>query len=689
MQFRDTLYAAVIAAVCTLALATILPDFAALLVSVLVSQGVVSGVRRLRTSQRAEDASVPLASISHEIRTPLSGILGLTQLLMRMQPTPQQREYLESIKSSGQSLLRLMNDILDYSKIRSGGLEFAREEFRLRKWVRETVRSLAPQAHLSGLELAFWVEPDVPEEVVGDPSRLRQVLTNLLVNAIKFTREGEVAVTVSLLELAPDVAVLRFSVSDTGVGVAKEQRRSIFEAFSQGERDERAPSRSIAEGGVGLGLAIAKDLVDRMGGEIGLEAAAGGGSVFYFSARFELRPGAAMGDDTAPTDAFPAFDVLVVDDSRAQRIALEKQMMAWGFTVAVASDEASALDRNERERPFSFLLIDSHIPGVDTWALARKLQARNRVPAVLMTLAHEHVDTEVLREHGFLGYLTKPVAPTHLLRAMEIIRRGATVETPEDVQTQNMDRLALGGIRVVLAEDHPVNRTVVVAMLERIGCEVVAVTNGHQALELLKREKFDLGLLDVQMPEVDGLALAGAIRAREAGTGEHLPLIAVTAEARDVDRERCHQAGMDAFLSKPFEEEDLVTVMRRCLARPFGRVRNPRFDRAAALARTNGDAALLAELVVLFLQETPGTLEAIDHALLAQDSAAVERLAHRLKGSLLTLSAQRAASLTLDLETRVRSKPRAECEAVLAELTEELALLTPELEAVAELVKSR
>ena len=444
--------------------------------------------------------------------------------------------------------------------------------------------------------------------------------------------------------------------------------------------------------GRGLGLAIAKDLVEHMGGEIGLEASASGGSTFYFTARFELPAGGAMGDDTAPCDPLPGFAVLVIDDSPAQRTALEKQMKAWGFLVTTAYDEASSLEAMERDGPFSFLLVDSHIPGVDVWALAAKLQKRHPTPGVLMTLAHEHVDNEVMRAHGFHGHLTKPLAPTHLLRAIEIIRRGATVDSPEDVQTHNMDRLALGGIRVLLAEDHPVNRTVVVSMLERIGCDVVAVTNGQEALERLKpeqRERFDLALVDVQMPEVDGPALARAIRAREGGTGDHLPLIAVTARANEADRERCRHAGMDAFLSKPFQEEELVSLMRRCLADSNRSVSDPRFDHATALVRANGDVALLAELSTLFLDETPQTLRAIEAALAACDEVAVERLAHRLKGSLLMLSAAPAAKLALTLETTARTSSSAECEAVIGQLTAEIERLTPELEALAASVKSR
>lgn len=698
MRLRELIIAsaiAIVASVVALGLAPFVPDAVAVIVAAAASILAVALGRRFFGPGSAEQATVSLANISHEIRTPLNGILGMTQLLMRMRPTTQQQEYLEAIKSSGQSLLRLMNDILDYSKMRSGAIRFEHDPFRLRKWVRETVRGLAPQAHLSGLELAFWVEPDVPEDLVGDASRLGQVLTNLLVNAIKYTQVGEVALQVSLESLDDDAACLRFRVSDTGVGVPAGQRTSIFDAFAQGPQARSG----VGEGGAGLGLAIAKDLVERMGGDIGLEASpsggASGGSTFYFTARFELPEGGAMGDDTAPSDPLPGFEVLVVDDSPAQRKALEKQMTAWGFSVTTAYDEASSLEAVDRDRPFSFLLVDSHIPGVDVWAMIAKLQKRHRTPGVLMTLAHEHVDTELLRAHGFYGHLSKPLAPTHLLRAIEIIRRGAAVEAPEDVQTHTMDRLVLGGIRVLVAEDHPVNRTVVVSMLERIGCDVVTAVNGQEALELLETgrydgsERFDLALVDVQMPEVDGLAFARAIRAREVGSGDRLPLIAVTAHAGELDRDRCRDAGMDAFLSKPFQEEELVSLMRRCLAESNRSVSDPRFDRAAALVRANGDVALLAELATLFLEETPPTLEAIKVALAASDQVSVERLAHRLKGSLLTLSAERAAKIALTLETTARSASNADCEAVLGRLAAELERLSPELEALTASVTSR
>lgn len=685
MKARETFIASAVGATAALVLAPVLPDVVAVGVAVGASFAAVALGRRWSRPGVDDEASAPLASISHEIRTPLNGILGLTQLLMRMQPTTQQREYLEAIKSSGISLLRLMNDILDHSKISSGSLAFVRETFPLRKWVRETVRGLAPQAHLAGLELAFWVEPDVPDDLIGDPHRLRQVLTNLLVNAIKYTSEGEVALAVCLESFDDDVAVVRFRVSDTGVGVPDGQRRTIFDAFAQGHRT------TAGSGGVGLGLTIARDLVEQMGGDIGLETSPGGGSTFHFAVGFAVPRDGVRGDDAALTDPLPGFNVLVVDDSPAQRTALEKQMKAWGFSVVTASDDASSLAAVDRDGPFSFLLVDSHIPGVDVWALATKLQEINPAPGVLMTLAHEHVDTERLRAHGFYGHLTKPLAPTHLLRAIEIIRRGASVEAPEDVQTHNMDRLALGGIRVLLAEDNAVNRTVVVSMLERIGCEVSAAGDGREALDLVtleRAEPFDLALVDLQMPEMDGAALARAIRAREGASGDHLPIIAITAHAREADRDLCRAAGMDAFVSKPFQEDELVSVMRRCLAEAKRDVIDPRFDRVAALVRANGDVSLLAELAGLFLEETPETVSAIRAALAASDTVTVERLAHRIKGALLTLSAERAAKLALRLETMARSSSREDCEPVLERLASELERLAPELESLSASVES-
>ena len=377
-----------------------------------------------------------LGSLSHEIRTPLNGILGMTQLLLGLRPTAQQREYLEMLKSSGESLLRLINDLLDYSQFQAGKLRLESEEFHLRRFIRQCVKTLTPQAHMKGLELGYWVEADVPQIVRGDPGRLRQVIANLVVNATKFTNAGEILVEVSVTPTSDDPRV-RFAVRDTGIGIPETSREAIFEAFTQGQTD---PSQ--ASGGLGLGLAISSRIVARMGGTLRVESELGRGSTFTFDLPFGVVEADGEGDGQPP-ECFRGARVLVVDDSSMQRRILSAQLAEWGCEVEAVADSGAALSAVERSMavaaPFSLLLLDSSLGDTDSWLLAKRIQGRSRIPGILMTLAHEWVDSDVLRAHGFLGHLTKPVAPSHLSRAIEIIGRGARVERPEDVQTLSMD----------------------------------------------------------------------------------------------------------------------------------------------------------------------------------------------------------------------------------------------------------
>jgi CheY-like chemotaxis protein/nitrogen-specific signal transduction histidine kinase len=589
-----------------------------------------------------------ISRLSHEIRTPLNGILGLTQVLLDMRPGPDQRELLDLIKGSGESLLRLLNDLLDYSRIHAGKIRFDLEEFRLRRWLRQTVMVHAPQAHRKGLEIAYWIEPDVPEVVVSDPQRLRQVLSNLIVNAVKFTARGDILVEVS----SAGGTRVRFSVKDTGIGISEASRARVFEPFVQGE------NATSEHGGLGLGLAISAEILERMGGSIEVSSAVGEGSTF----RFEVElPGARSGDEEALEGAFEGLSALVVDDSPAQRELIARALRLLGVATETASDRESALGALEAShgagRPASLVFLDSKIPGVDSLALARELSTRGKVPVVLLAFTHEQWGVESLRAHGILGQLAKPVAPTHLFRTIEILRRGASVAHPEDVQTQGMERPMVAGLKVLVADDHPVNRTVVVRQLGNLGSEVSVATNGREALDLHEKERFDLLLLDIEMPEVDGLAVAREIRARERGTARRLPIVALTAHARDEDRGRCFEAGIDGFVAKPFAESELVSALSSALrGSAWTAAKAPAtFDREEALRRANGDETLLAELTELFLQETPETLKAIATALDAEDALGLERLAHRLKGALLTLSAHRAAGAALDLESSARA----------------------------------
>jgi two-component system, sensor histidine kinase and response regulator len=647
--------------------------------------------------QPGHPASVPavegefIGRVSHEIRTPLNGILGLTQVLLGKKLDAEERELLEMIRASGESLVRIINDLLDYSKLQAGKIRFESEEFRLRRLVRQTARTLAPQAHVKGLELAFWVGPDVPDVVTGDPQRLRQVLGNLIVNAIKFTDEGgEILVEATILPRGNGTRV-HFSVKDTGIGVSRASMHRIFGAFIQGDN---APSE---HGGLGLGLAISSELVDRMGGSLSVESEEGHGSTFRFDVLFEA---AREDEEERVPPSIHGTRALVVDDSRIQREVMAKHLAQLGCEAVAVAGHKEAIDAVERAlgkaQPFSLYFVDSQMPGSDTFALAREIAKRLPIPGVLMSFAHERVSPEALRAHGIHGHLTKPIAPSHLVRAIEILNRGSTVERPEDIQTQNMDRPMLAGLKVLVAEDHPVNRTVAVRALEANGCEVVAVPNGREALDRSAKERFDLLLLDLEMPEADGLTVVRRVRERERTSGEHVPVVAFTAHAGDEERERCLQAGMDGFVAKPISESDLAQALGRVLRRSgssTGSVGEPDsagsgvagdeiFDRGEALKRANGDPALLGELTELFLQETPETLQGLTLALAEKDFRSVERLSHRLKGALLTLSASAGARAALELETLASLSNEEACRRAAERLESEIAKLEIAIKAV-------
>ena len=701
MRKPERLLIALAAASGAMLLGRLMPAWASLAAATLTGLGAAALARRLARRDSPADA-IPLASVSHEIRTPLNGILGLTQLLQKMQPTPQQREYLDAIQFSGQALMRLLNDILDYSRIRSGALAFDHESFSLRKWVRETAKSLAPQAHLADLELSYWVDSDVPDALEGDPNRLRQVLSNLLTNAIKYTDEGEILLSVSRIGAHDEGVELKFAVEDTGIGVEEASQSIIFDAFSRGRIEPGDRDDAVRKGGVGLGLAIVKQIVDGMGGRVAFSSEPGRGSTFAFTASFGL----AAGSSELLGDGEPSYEglrALVVEDRPWAREVLRRQLAEWGFEVRCMSGAEPDLEQVASGEDFSLLLLDSRIPGFGTWELAERLQAGRSVPGILMSMTQEYVDGEVLRSHGFLGHLTKPVAPSHLARAISILTRGSAFDDPEEVHTVAMDRLALGGLRVLVAEDHPINRTIATRLLERAGCLVTAVCDGRAALERVVSGRFDIGVFDVQMPEMDGVELAAAVRDRERGTERRLPLVAVTAHASEADRERCRVAGFDGFVSKPFVEHDLLAAMTSAVERRDAVAPAPAqasagdaasetgigvpdgdavFDYETALRRTDGDAELLAELTSLYVEETPATLTEIDASIELGDVSAVERLAHRLKGALLTLAAAPASRAALELEERARDGDLEGCRHAARSLRRELDRLESSLPAV-------